>query len=43
LIQAVAAYAFEKSAVLGICDGGVPITIAISLRSVSSIARGSPV
>jgi hypothetical protein len=36
-----AVYAFEKSAVFGIWAGGVPITIAISLRSVSSIARGS--
>jgi hypothetical protein len=36
-----APYAFEKSAVFGICEGGVPTTIAISLRSVSSIARGS--
>ena len=36
-------YAFEKSAVFGICAGGVPITITITLRSVSSIARGSSV
>ncbi len=34
-------YAREKSAVLGICGGGVPMTIAICLRSVGSIARGS--
>src|SRR5215208_3472110 len=34
-------YASEKSAVFGICGGGVPITIAISFPSVSSIARGS--
>ena len=38
----VAAYDFEKSAVDGICAGGVPITIEISFRSVSSIAPGSP-
>ena len=35
------AYASEKSAVFGICAGGAPITIAICLPSVSSIARGS--
>jgi hypothetical protein len=34
-------YAFERSAVLGTSGGGVPITIAISLRLVSSITRGS--
>ena len=33
---------WEKSAVFGIFLGGVPITIAISLWSVSRIARGSP-
>jgi len=32
----------EKSAVLGISSGGVPITIAISFSFVSSISRGSP-
>jgi hypothetical protein len=40
-LRACCAYAFEKSAVFGMCEGGAPITIAICLRSVSSIARGS--
>src|SRR4029078_3797057 len=35
-------YGREKSAVFGISAAGVPMTIAISFWSVSSIARGSP-
>ena len=38
-----ARYSFEKSAVFGICGGGVPITIAICFWSVRSILAGSSV